>query len=131
MDHDVVIVAVQVGDVVDHCLLLVGGLRVLLAKIPVQGKVVAKPRHQLPAVELSLDTQVTTVEAFGNVAGLLTLDVVIVLGFLHLEVQVHSTRRAVIEHDAPLVQLATVVVKFVIAIDKRPNIVPVSARVVG
>ena len=57
--------------------------------------------------------------------------VIVVLGFLHLEVQVHPLLPFRVTTRFPLIQLAAVVVKFVITVDKRPHVVAVSARVVG
>ena len=56
---------------------------------------------------------------------------IVVLGLLHLEVQVHPLVSPVFKDNAPLVELAAIVMQLVVAMDERPDIVSVTAGVVG
>ncbi len=58
-------------------------------------------------------------------------NVIVVFGLLHLEVQVHAFGGPMVEYDRPLIQLAAVVMQFVITMNERPNIVAIAASVVG
>ena len=91
-----------------------------------------KPSDQLATVELSLHTKIAAVEGFGDIPAVLSAFVVIIiLCLLHLEVQVHAPLAAVLKDNTPLIQFAAIVMQFVITVDEWPNIVSISACVLG
>jgi hypothetical protein len=55
---------------------------------------------------------------------------VIVFLFLQLEMQMKAPSLCMIEYKCPLIQLRTIVVKFVLRIDKRPDILPIASNII-
>ena len=64
-----------------------------------------------------------------GVFSIVPLPLVVYLILLGLEVKMQSVGRCVTEDQAPLVEFRAVVVKFVVAFDKRPNVIAVTSRV--
>ncbi len=133
VDHDRVVVGVELAQGRGHRPLLLGGLRVLLAEVPVEGEEVGEAGDQLAVVEPPLHAHRSAVEGLGHAARrpLVRQALVVVLRLLGLEVQEEAERLRVLEDDAPLVELRAVVVERRAAIDERPDVVPVAPGVVG
>ena len=62
-------VRIDLGNIIDHRLLLFGRLGVLFTQIPVESEVVPEAGDQFAAIEFSLETEVSTIETFGDIIG--------------------------------------------------------------
>src|SRR3989442_11622288 len=106
-------IGINVLEVGRHRKLLLGGLGILFAQVPVQRELIAESGDHFPYVEFPFLTEVAAVKRLLHRPGVgratssptASAHVVVVLGFLKLEVQVEAFLLRVVKEDAPLIEL--------------------------
>ena len=77
MNNHRVIVGIRRDDVIDHGILLLGGLGIFLSQVPVESQVVAESCRQFPAIKFPLPAQVAPIQALLDPALLFAVLVIV------------------------------------------------------
>ena len=112
-------VGIVIMEKTGHGLPLCIGLGILLAQIPVQGQVMAKAGNQLTVIKLTLDPHLTSIQEL------------VILGFLCLEMKEHPQRVGMTEDHLPLVESGTVKMGQVGAVYIGKNVLVVPSDIHG
>jgi hypothetical protein len=133
VDDDVVMIRIGVANVLGHGALFLRGLSVFFAEVPIKGEFMAEPGDQFAEIEFAFHAERAVIERRSDQTNLTIMakTVIVHFGFLEFEMEVEAESLRVIENDLPLIELRTVIMKLVGFGAEGPDVVTISADVIG